>query len=143
MRWPSFIHHRDPVPAYGLETPGDGVKLGEHHSGEPLSDPDEPVSAGRAEEARGRLLDYAREWMPGVEPVAVSEATCLYTSTPTEDFVVDRVGPVVICSPCSGHGFKFAPLVGEFIADLADGSPVPERFRLGAQGLRLSPMSSR
>jgi len=97
--WPSFIHHRDPV-AYGLETPGAGVKLGEHHAGAVISAPDQPVVPSDA--TRTRLVAYAREWIPGVDPVVVSEATCLYTSTPTEDFVVDRVGAVVVCSPCSG-----------------------------------------
>jgi sarcosine oxidase len=134
LPWPSFIHYREPVPAYGLATPGEGVKLGEHHAGEALTDPAQDSPA--RPEGRARLLEYASEWIPGVEPVAVSDATCLYTSTPTEDFVVDRVGPVVICSPCSGHGFKFAPLVGELVAGLADGAPVPERFRLGPLGLR-------
>jgi sarcosine oxidase len=135
--WPSFIHYRDPVPAYGLETPGEGVKLGEHHAGELLADPDgDAPSASRR--ARARLVDYAREWIPGVDPVAVSDATCLYTSTPTEDFVVDRVGPVVVSSPCSGHGFKFAPLVGELVAGLCAGSPAPDRFRLTTQNLRVA-----
>ena len=60
-------------------------------------------------------------------------ATCLYTETPSEDFLLDRVGPIVICSPCSGHGAKFAPLIGEFVAGLVTGDrPVPDRFRLGA-----------
>ena len=57
--------------------------------------------------------------------------TCLYTNTPDEDFVLDRDGPIVIGSPCSGHGFKFTPLIGEFLADLATGDrgPIPlERF---------------
>jgi sarcosine oxidase len=138
--WPSFIHYRDPVPAYGLETPGEGVKLGAHHAGEALADPDDDATVSPETQAmQAELLEYAREWMPGVEPVAVSIATCLYTSTATEDFVIDRVGPVVICSPCSGHGFKFAPLVGELVAELVDdGSPAPERFRLGPQNLRVS-----
>ncbi|HEY5014559.1 MAG TPA: FAD-dependent oxidoreductase, partial [Acidimicrobiia bacterium] len=137
--WPSFIHYRDPIPAYGLETPGEGIKLGEHHAGESITDPSVAESPGAAAFARARLLDYAREWLPGVEPIARSEATCLYTSTPTEDFVIDRVGPIVVCSPCSGHGFKFAPLVGELVAGLADGEPAPARFRLGAQNLRVRP----
>ena len=136
LQWPSFIHYRDPVPAYGLETPGEGVKLGAHHAGEALADPD--VRARVSADVRAGLLAYASEWIPGAEPVAVTDATCLYTSTPTEDFVVDRVGPVVICSPCSGHGFKFAPIVGELVAGLADGLPAPERFRLATQGLRTS-----
>jgi len=57
--------------------------------------------------------------------------TCLYTNTPDEDFVLDRRGPVVIGSPCSGHGFKFAPLMGRVLADLATAQPTPlpiERF---------------
>jgi monomeric sarcosine oxidase len=128
--WPSFIHYRDPVAAYGLETPGEGIKLGEHHAGVALTTPDEPVDAALAAAATARLVDYARDWIPGVEPVAASEATCLYTSTANEDFVLDRVGPVIVCSPCSGHGFKFAPLVGEIVADLADGHAGPTRFRL-------------
>jgi sarcosine oxidase len=135
--WPSFIHYRDPVPAYGLETPGEGIKLGEHHAGELLAHPDGGAPAANRQ-ARERMTEYARTWIPGVDPVAVSDATCLYTSTPTEDFVVDRVGPVVVCSPCSGHGFKFAPLVGELVAGLCAGSPAPERFRLTTQNLRVS-----
>jgi sarcosine oxidase len=135
--WPSFIHHREPFAAYGLETPGKGVKLGEHHSGAVVTDPD-AVAPDPGDDARNRLVDYARAWIPGVEPEALSVETCLYTSAPTEDFVVDRTGPIVVCSPCSGHGFKFAPLIGELVAGLAEGSPAPERFRLGAQGLRTS-----
>jgi sarcosine oxidase len=49
---------------------------------------------------------------------------CLYTNTPDQHFVVD-VHPghpqVVIASPCSGHGFKFASALGEVLADLATG----------------------
>jgi glycine/D-amino acid oxidase-like deaminating enzyme len=51
----------------------------------------------------------------------VAQGSCLYTATPDEDFVLDRVGPVVVASPCSGHGAKFAPLIGELAADLAQG----------------------
>jgi sarcosine oxidase len=64
--------------------------------------------------------------------------TCLYTNTPDEDFVLDRRGSVVIGSPCSGHGFKFAPLIGRILADLATAQPTPlpiERFLTG----RLAP----
>jgi glycine/D-amino acid oxidase-like deaminating enzyme len=42
------------------------------------------------------------------------------------------VGPIVVCSPCSGHGAKFTPLVGEWVADLAEGRALPyARFGLG------------
>ena len=139
--WPSFIHYREPFAAYGLETPGEGVKLGEHHAGAVVTDPDgRRGRPERGERATARVRG-------GSGSLASSRSrpptrTCLYTSTPTEDFVIDRVGPVVICSPCSGHGFKFAPVVGELVADLADGSPAPERFRLDTQGMQtLLPLS--
>ena len=54
--------------------------------------------------------------------------------------MIDRVGPLVIASPCTGHGFKFAPLVGEVLADLAAGEPtsVPlDRFRADRPALRV------
>jgi len=52
-----------------------------------------------------------------------------------EDFILDRPGggPFVVASPCSGHGAKFAPLVGEIIADLAAGGTTADpRFTLAA-----------
>lgn len=116
--WPSFIHHRSPY-VYGLETPGEGVKVAEHHTG-PIVDPDtrtfdiDPAGAQR-------VRDYVTTWLPGLDPTPVSSTTCLYTTTPTEDFHVTREGPVVIVSACSGHGFKFTPLVGKMAAELVSG----------------------
>jgi sarcosine oxidase len=127
-RWPSFIHHRAPW-IYGLYTPGEGVKVARHHVG-PEVDPDR--RAATPDPAAGAVVaDYVREWLPGLDPEPVHAATCLYTTTPTEDFILDRVGPLVIGSPCSGHGFKFTPVIGRILADLADGLPGPGgRFRL-------------
>jgi sarcosine oxidase len=59
------------------------------------------------------------DWFPGLDPTPVHTAECLYTTTPDESFVLDRVGPIVLGSACSGHGFKFAPLIGRQLADLA------------------------
>ncbi|HLB55698.1 MAG TPA: FAD-dependent oxidoreductase, partial [Gemmatimonadales bacterium] len=50
-------------------------------------------------------------------------AVCLYTNTPSGDFLLDRHPGdprVILASPCSGHGFKFAPVLGEVIADLVE-----------------------
>ena len=60
---------------------------------------------------------------PGVAPEPVPTERCLYDNSPDGDFVVDRVGRIVIGSGTSGHGFKFAPLLGEMLADLATGVP--------------------
>lgn len=135
--WPSFIHHlpsantrgaATPRGAYGLAGP-DGVKVGLHAVG-PVVDPrtdDRAVDGHRLRE----LQDYVTEWVPGVDADQPSATPCLYTLTDNADFVVDRVGPVVVASGFSGHGFKFAPEIGRIIADLALGTAAaPEPFAL-------------
>lgn len=113
---PSFIHW-GPVSRYGLVTPGEGVKVAEHHAG-PVVDPDER-GFGVPREVRARVAAYVSEWLPGLRPEPVSETTCLYTSTPDHGFVLERRGAVVTVSCCSGHGFKFTPEIGRRAADLA------------------------
>ena len=130
--WPSFIHRQaNGVGIYGLETPGEGVKVAEHHIG-PVVDPD-TRDFELLPDGVERIVEYVDRWFPGVDPTPVFPATCLYTNTPNEDFLLDRVGDVVIVSPCSGHGFKFAPEIGRLAADLALGSaPEHERFTIAA-----------
>jgi sarcosine oxidase len=132
VMWPSFIHRQaNGVGVYGLETPGEGVKVAEHHVGA-VVDPD--ARTFDVDDAYvARVVAYVEEWFPGLEPTPVFPTTCLYTNTPNEDFLLDRVGNVVIVSPCSGHGFKFAPEIGRLAADLAMGAePEHERFTLAA-----------
>lgn len=133
--WPSVIHDRADAAVYHLAGgrdggPGDDRKIGEHDGGVPCTADDR--SGVVNPDSRARVVDYVRRWLPGLVPEPRGEATCLYTETPSEDFILDRVGPLVVCSPCSGHGAKFAPLIGELVADLADGTgaAVPPRFRL-------------
>ncbi len=114
--WPSFIHHVFPYH-YGLHTPGQGLKIGGHHEGPPTTADDRTFELDDAGIAR--IGEYVRQWVPGVDPTPQFGATCLYTNTPDESFVLERVGPVVVGSPCSGHGFKFTPLIGRRLATLA------------------------
>jgi sarcosine oxidase len=117
--WPSFIHHRlGAVPVYGLGAPGEGVKAGEHGSGRVVS-PDARLPVDEA--ALARLESYVETWLPGAVPRATRADSCLYTTTPDESFVLRRSGPVVVCSPCSGHGFQFVPVIGRLTAELASG----------------------
>jgi sarcosine oxidase len=67
-----------------------------------------------------RVTNFAGRRFAPHRPTEATD-TCLYTNTPDEDFVLDRQGPIVIGSPCSGHGFKFTPLIGRILADLATG----------------------
>lgn len=128
--WPSFMHRGRRI-WYGLESPGEGIKLGEHHAGQPC-DP-EPSRRGFSitPAARDRVRRYAAQWLPGVDPEPVTEATCLYTTTPNEAFVIDRFGPVVVAAGFSGHGFKFTPLIGARLAALALGEVRHREDRAG------------
>jgi sarcosine oxidase len=98
-------------------TAGPGlVKVGVHRSGPP-TDPDGP---GTPDEEIVRLaVDWAAATFPLARPQPISVETCLYTNTADTRFVLARHGPIVVCSACSGHGFKFAPAVGKRVAELA------------------------
>jgi monomeric sarcosine oxidase len=137
--WPSTIHEPVTSAVYHLAGgrdggAGDDRKIGQHDGG---VDCTADTRTGEVNpQAREWAVEYVKRWLPGLSPEPRNEATCLYTETPTEDFILDRVGPVVVCSPCSGHGAKFAPLIGELVADLVQGSgEVPDRFRLAEHKL--------
>lgn len=127
-RAPIFIRYGDQSP-YGLPVPGSQLyKIGIHPSG-PAVDPDAQAS-GPDPELVSRLSKLATRYLPGYLPDPVSTERCVYDNTRDEDFVIDRVGNVVIGCGTSGHGFKFGPLFGTWLADLAsgDGGQVPARF---------------
>jgi sarcosine oxidase len=125
--WPSFIQRGDPL-AYGLGTPDGLVKVGLHGTG-PVIDPDDrPSHVPHAVEA---IESYVRGWLPGVDPKAQHSTVCLYASSASDDFVLDRDGAIVVGAGFGGHGFKFAPAIGERLADLAD-----EALGLRAAGAR-------
>lgn len=135
--WPSVIHDAA-EPIYHLAGgrdggPHDDRKIAEHRHGTPTT---AATRSGRVDAAsRTRIVEYVKRWLPGLDPSPRGEGTCLYTTTPTEDFVLDRAGRLIICSACSGHGAKFAPLIGSLAADLVvspDAAEVPARFRLAS-----------
>lgn len=105
---------------YGFPDQGEGVKIAIHHQGEP-ADPDDarrPVD----DQELARLRTILAPRTPGLNGRLRETAICLYTNTPDGDFLVDRSPRdprVILASPCSGHGFKFAPALGEVLADLA------------------------
>ncbi|MDQ2739505.1 MAG: FAD-dependent oxidoreductase [Actinomycetota bacterium] len=132
VQWPVTIH-REVLDLYHLPGgrdggPTDARKIAEH-VGRP-SDPrrrDPQIDVA----ARERMVDYVTQWLPGLMPTPFHETTCLYTRTPTEDFVIDREGRIVVASACSGHGAKLAPVVGRLVADQVTlQSPPMPRFSL-------------
>lgn len=105
---------------YTIPDPGgQGLKAGIHHEGERV-DPDTVRREPTAEdEARVRKL-LAR-FMPAANGRLRDARVCLYTNTPDGHFVIDHHpgnARVILASPCSGHGFKFATALGEALADL-------------------------
>jgi sarcosine oxidase len=100
---------------YALTSP-DGLKVGVHRTGPP-TDPDEEGVVDP--EALRCARDWVARHVEGADAEPLRTETCLYTNTPDQSFVVERHGRVVVGSPCSGHGFKFAPVVGRELAALA------------------------
>jgi len=110
---------------YGFPDLGAGIKLAFHHHGAATSADTVPRDVGAEEvDAVRRAL---RRFVPAADGRLRASTVCLYTNTPDEHFWIDRHpahANVLVASPCSGHGFKFAPVVGEIVADLIEGRPV-------------------
>lgn len=145
-RFPIFILHLGGV----LLSSGfphireDGLKLMLENK-RPTQDGDDAVDPRLLAQLEAKI----REILPGLEGEAHHAETCRYTLTPDEDFIIDRHPAhrdIVIVSACSGHGFKFAPLFGEAIADLVtDHTPSIklDRFLIDRPALKESRAQSR
>jgi sarcosine oxidase len=121
--FPAFLVSRRGLsaPLYGFPNFGDGVKAAFHGFGD-LTDAkhlDREVNVARDVEPVARALE---QWMPGAARTLREAKPCMYTLTPDENFVIDHHpehANLILCGGFSGHGFKFAPVVGEIAADLA------------------------
>jgi sarcosine oxidase len=96
-----------------------GVKVARHHSGE-MCDPDEVDRTVNAnDEARLRAVIGPR--IPSLNGPVVESLVCMYENSPDRHFLIDHVPEhprVLFAGGFSGHGFKFASVVGEILADL-------------------------
>jgi sarcosine oxidase len=121
--FPSFLLDREglPTPLYGFPDFGDGIKAAFHGLGD-LTDATQikrEIDPARDVEPIARALE---QWMPGGAATFLEAKPCMYTLTPDENFVIDRHpdhANLILCGGFSGHGFKFAPVVGEIAAELA------------------------
>jgi len=122
---------------YGFPSDGriPGVKLASHTSGAAV-DPDEDDRAPE-QSAIDDAVRLAARRFPDLSGTAVWTQVCLYTSTPSEDFIIDKapgMRNVALVSACSGHGFKFTPLLGKIGAGLVTGETCGRdlsRFAIG------------
>lgn len=98
-----------------------GLKLAHHSPGVP-ADPDEEDGNVPANELE-KLQEFLSRYLPDAGPEVVHTKTCLYTYSPDSHFIIDKLqgsdGTVIFACGFSGHGFKFVPVIGEALADLA------------------------
>lgn len=99
---------------------GHGIKCGMHHAGAATAPDVVNRTVSTAENDAARTL--LEQVMPGAGGDVVEARVCLYTNTPDHHFVIDWADDrVLVVSPCSGHGFKFAISIGEIVGQLAMG----------------------
>ena len=117
---PVFIERSSPW-VYGLPAGVPGLLKVALHGAGPVADPDDsPLDPDPA--LLAQLAENSARLLPSYHVEPVSTERCFYDSTADGDFVLDRVGNVVIGAGTTGHGFKFGPLLGEVLADLATGA---------------------
>lgn len=98
-----------------------GFKFGRYRHFEETGDPDRLLSEPTRRD-EDMLREFAARYFPDGAGATMSLVACMFTNTPDGHFVIDchpELPQVFVASPCSGHGFKFASVVGEIMADLA------------------------
>lgn len=115
---------------YGFPAIGGVVKVANHGPGLPI---DAAAPRAVADHWEARFRSFLSDWIPALAnaPVVYTRL-CLYTDTTDGDFLIDRhpdLEGLVVATGGSGHGFKFAPILGRLIADVADGGEPLDRFR--------------
>jgi len=119
---PCFAYHIDGHFFYGFPSlDGQTVKIAEHFSGEEISTPDQKKLDSIPESELKLLQKFIEAHLPKVSSNLEKYATCLYTMTPDEHFIIDRHPShpnIVFAAGFSGHGFKFVPVIGEILSEL-------------------------
>jgi len=117
--WPGLLY------GFPNEPGDDRFKVGLHEYGLPFDPAQERHPDPRAV---NDIESFARRRF-GIEAELEEVSTCLYTVTPDEDFRIGRLSDrSLLVSPCSGHGFKFAPWIGKYVADLIEDKRRPEDY---------------
>ncbi len=130
---PVYIWEHEGASVYGFpHIDGQGLKCAFHHSFGEITTP-ETIRREVGEMERDRMRRHLALFLPDAAGPLLHAATCMYTNTPDGHFVIDHHpahSHVVLACGFSGHGFKFASVVGEVLADLAlDGeTPRPVGF---------------
>ena len=109
---------------YGFPDVGDGIKIALHHAGEKIIPEDLRNIVADNNEVED-IKQIASTYLE-IEPRFNYADVCMYTNTPDEHFIIDfhpSNNNIIIASPCSGHGFKFASVIGKIVSDMATDQP--------------------
>jgi monomeric sarcosine oxidase len=121
-RFPCFIAECDLGHPYGLpQVDVPGFKSGMHNGGDPV-DPESLDREIHDRDVNAHIGPFFERYLNHCTGRLADASVCMYTMTPDEDFIIDRHpghDRVVFAAGFSGHGFKFAPVIGEHLADLA------------------------
>jgi len=121
QRLPCFYFATSNGGFYGFPAVTDrGIKVGEHESAEICPNPEQLNRELRPEDEPA-VLQFLQQMLPGLPLEKTGFAVCMYTVTPDHHFIVDfhpEQENVILAAGFSGHGFKFAPVIGEILGDL-------------------------
>jgi sarcosine oxidase len=130
-RFPIFILDAPEGNYYGMPMLDQrGIKVARHYGAPELNRPDQ-VQRDITVDDEIPIRRFLETYLPTGAGPRAEASVCLYTLTPDRHFIIDRhpeYPQVAIAAGFSGHGFKFAPVVGEMLADLASGNQTPHRI---------------
>ncbi|GMU83463.1 MAG: oxidoreductase [Planctomycetota bacterium] len=123
LEYPAFCVDEGERFFYGMPSPGRNMlKVALHHGRRDVVDDPSHVDRSLRPGEADIVEDFVRRTLHGVTPRAVEHSVCMYTMSQDGHFVIDRHPEhenVAFAAGFSGHGFKFAPVIGSILADLA------------------------
>jgi len=123
-KFPAFTAEMpDGIHYYGFPADNNAIKIGKHEGGQPIDTPAQRSPFGSVSEDGSELFGFLRRFLPGVG-VCLHGESCTYDNSPDEDFIIDTFPDHpdrLLITGLSGHGFKFASVLGEIAAAFAQG----------------------
>lgn len=127
-QFPAFtVEALDGGRYYGFPADKDGLKVGKHDGGQPIETPEQGRPFGSNAEDGAEVFAFLRQFLPGIG-VCLQGETCSYDMSPDEDFIIDTLPGcqhLMVITGLSGHGFKFASVLGEIAALFAQNKTIP------------------
>jgi len=125
-KFPGFtVEMADGSQFYGFPADNNALKVGRHDGGQLMQQPEDRKPFGAVAADGSETFSFLRQFLPGVGVCLHGEA-CSYDFSPDEDFIIDTLPGEpdrLLITGLSGHGFKFASVLGELAAEFAQQKP--------------------